>query len=143
MLPFTVGNLPDARGGVRLSTPAGERNSQPGRASEQNLIAGGKMYLNECAGCHGTPGKSAEICRSSEFPAPATGGGGDRIFGSPSLLGGEARNPHERNVCQRRLAFGPGSLDGRGLHQAHEQRAPACERRVGKVPLTAERRRSL
>jgi len=24
--------------------------------TDDNLIAGGKMYLNECAGCHGTPG---------------------------------------------------------------------------------------
>jgi mono/diheme cytochrome c family protein len=24
------------------------------------LIAGGKVYLNECAGCHGTPGKPEE-----------------------------------------------------------------------------------
>lgn len=25
--------------------------------TDENLIAGGKLYLNECAGCHGTPGK--------------------------------------------------------------------------------------
>src|SRR5262249_56922484 len=25
--------------------------------SDENLIAGGEGYLNECAGCHGTPGK--------------------------------------------------------------------------------------
>jgi mono/diheme cytochrome c family protein len=25
--------------------------------TDENLIAGGKIYLNECAGCHGTPGK--------------------------------------------------------------------------------------
>lgn len=29
----------------------------PVAPTEENLIAGGKMYLNECAGCHGTPGK--------------------------------------------------------------------------------------
>ena len=28
--------------------------------SDENLIAGGKVYLNECAGCHGTPGKPEE-----------------------------------------------------------------------------------
>lgn len=27
----------------------------PVSPTEENLIAGGKMYLNECAGCHGTP----------------------------------------------------------------------------------------
>jgi mono/diheme cytochrome c family protein len=25
--------------------------------TDENLIAGGNIYLNECAGCHGTPGK--------------------------------------------------------------------------------------
>jgi cytochrome c553 len=25
--------------------------------TDENLIAGGKFYLNACAGCHGTPGK--------------------------------------------------------------------------------------
>ena len=34
--------------------------ANPVVASEDNLIAGGKIYLNECAGCHGTPGKANE-----------------------------------------------------------------------------------
>jgi mono/diheme cytochrome c family protein len=29
----------------------------PVPATDENLIAGGKLYLNECAGCHGSPGK--------------------------------------------------------------------------------------
>lgn len=29
----------------------------PIRATDENLIAGGKFYLDACAGCHGTPGK--------------------------------------------------------------------------------------
>jgi mono/diheme cytochrome c family protein len=29
----------------------------PVPATDENLIAGGKIYRNECAGCHGTPGK--------------------------------------------------------------------------------------
>lgn len=29
----------------------------PVAPTDDNLIAGGKMYLNECAGCHGAPGK--------------------------------------------------------------------------------------
>jgi mono/diheme cytochrome c family protein len=31
--------------------------ANPVAPTDENLIAGGKMYLNECAGCHGTPGK--------------------------------------------------------------------------------------
>jgi thiosulfate dehydrogenase len=29
----------------------------PVSPTDENLIAGGKLYLNECAGCHGAPGK--------------------------------------------------------------------------------------
>jgi mono/diheme cytochrome c family protein len=31
--------------------------ANPYPPTDENLIAGGKVYLNECAGCHGTPGK--------------------------------------------------------------------------------------
>ena len=31
--------------------------ANPVAPTDENLIAGGKMYLNECAGCHGTPGR--------------------------------------------------------------------------------------
>ena len=31
--------------------------SNPFLPTDENLIAGGKVYLNECSGCHGTPGK--------------------------------------------------------------------------------------
>jgi mono/diheme cytochrome c family protein len=31
--------------------------ANPFPPTEENLIAGGKIYLNECAGCHGTPRK--------------------------------------------------------------------------------------
>ena len=30
----------------------------PVAPTDENLIAGGKMYLNDCAGCHGTPGRT-------------------------------------------------------------------------------------
>jgi mono/diheme cytochrome c family protein len=38
---------------VRRNAPQVKNPIAP---SEENLIAGGKMYLGECAGCHGTPG---------------------------------------------------------------------------------------
>lgn len=39
-------------------------------ATDENLVAGGKMYLNECAGCHGTPGKPPETGESLYPPIP-------------------------------------------------------------------------
>lgn len=42
----------------------------PVEPTDQNLIAGGKMYLNECAGCHGTPGKPEESGESLYPPIP-------------------------------------------------------------------------
>jgi len=32
----------------------------PVKPTDENLIAGGKFYLDACAGCHGTPGKPEE-----------------------------------------------------------------------------------
>jgi len=42
----------------------------PVEPTDQNLIAGGKMYLNECAGCHGTPGKPEDSGDSLYPPIP-------------------------------------------------------------------------
>lgn len=42
----------------------------PVPATDENLIAGGKIYLNECAGCHGTPGKPDTSSDSLYPPIP-------------------------------------------------------------------------
>jgi mono/diheme cytochrome c family protein len=42
----------------------------PVEPTEENLIAGGKMFLNECAGCHGTPGKARKWADTLNPPAP-------------------------------------------------------------------------
>ncbi len=42
----------------------------PVAPTEENLIAGGKMFLNECSGCHGTPGKSRKWADPLNPPAP-------------------------------------------------------------------------
>lgn len=39
---------------VRREAPEVPNPVQP---TDENLIVGGKIYLGECAGCHGTPGK--------------------------------------------------------------------------------------
>jgi thiosulfate dehydrogenase len=35
--------------------------ANPVPPTDENLIAGGKQYLGECAGCHGTPGKQRKL----------------------------------------------------------------------------------
>jgi mono/diheme cytochrome c family protein len=42
--------------------------SNPIQPTNENLIAGGKMYLGECAGCHGTPGNTENETGDSLYP---------------------------------------------------------------------------
>jgi mono/diheme cytochrome c family protein len=42
--------------------------TNPIAPTNENLIAGGKMYLGECAGCHGTPGKAENETGDSLYP---------------------------------------------------------------------------
>ena len=42
----------------------------PVAATDENLIAGGKMYLNECGGCHGTPGVARKWADTLNPAAP-------------------------------------------------------------------------
>ncbi len=44
--------------------------SNPVQPTDENLIAGGKQYLGECAGCHGTPGKKAKYPSGLNPPVP-------------------------------------------------------------------------
>jgi mono/diheme cytochrome c family protein len=72
------GDLPPSRlesALVRASVHASVRREAPEVANpfpptDENLIAGGKIFLNECAGCHGTPGKPEEYAGVLFPPAP-------------------------------------------------------------------------
>ena len=45
---------------IRASVRRGARGvTAPLPASNENLIAGGKLYLNDCIGCHGKPGEAS------------------------------------------------------------------------------------
>lgn len=44
--------------------------SNPIPPTDENLIAGGKIYLNECAGCHGEPGKPDQSSDTLFPPIP-------------------------------------------------------------------------
>jgi len=42
----------------------------PVAASDENLVAGGKLYIEGCSGCHGTPGKPDDSSDTLYPPAP-------------------------------------------------------------------------
>jgi thiosulfate dehydrogenase len=44
--------------------------ANPFPPTDETLIAGGKIYLDECAGCHGTPGKVEKHPEALFPPAP-------------------------------------------------------------------------
>ena len=52
-----MGELPDEYRSSRICETKSAERSESGLAYGRNLIAGGKIYLEACAGCHGTPGK--------------------------------------------------------------------------------------
>lgn len=80
LLGFAVvrGDLPPARWEAALlqrAVHASVRREAPDAANpfpptDENLIAGGKIYLNECAGCHGALGKPEENSGALFPPAP-------------------------------------------------------------------------
>jgi mono/diheme cytochrome c family protein len=51
---------------IRRSVPPGLKSPQP--ISDETLIAGGKLYLNDCVGCHGAPGKPASDFGATFYP---------------------------------------------------------------------------
>jgi thiosulfate dehydrogenase len=58
-----------------IATHASVRRHAPALQSplpdnEQTLIAGGKLYLNDCVGCHGEPGKPSEFGATFYPPVP-------------------------------------------------------------------------
>ena len=58
-LPTSMGELSDVYLSARFGKAKSAGASEPDqiKPTDENLIAGGKFYLDACAGCHGTPGK--------------------------------------------------------------------------------------
>lgn len=57
------------RASIRRTVPRELKSPVP--ADEGALIAGGKLYLNDCVGCHGAPGKAAsDFGATFNPPAP-------------------------------------------------------------------------
>lgn len=51
---------------IRRTVPAELKSPLP--ADDETLIAGGKLYLNDCVGCHGAPGKPASDFGATFYP---------------------------------------------------------------------------
>ena len=51
---------------IRRSTPRALRSPIP--STDETLIAGGKLYLNDCVGCHGAPGKAPSDFGATFYP---------------------------------------------------------------------------
>jgi mono/diheme cytochrome c family protein len=51
---------------IRRTVPRDLNSPVP--ASDETLIAGGKLYLNDCVGCHGAPGKPASTFGATFYP---------------------------------------------------------------------------
>jgi len=72
------GDLPPSAGESRLMNSAVHASvrreapeiTNPAPSTEANLIAGGKSFLNNCAGCHGDPRKSEDNSATLFPPIP-------------------------------------------------------------------------
>jgi mono/diheme cytochrome c family protein len=51
---------------IRRTVPHDLKSPVP--TSDETLIAGGKLYLNDCVGCHGAPGKPASTFGATFYP---------------------------------------------------------------------------
>jgi cytochrome c553 len=55
--------------GIHASVRRSAQKAQnPLPAGDETLIAGGKLYLNDCVGCHGEPGKPASQFGATFYP---------------------------------------------------------------------------
>jgi mono/diheme cytochrome c family protein len=60
--------LSSVHASIRRTLPRDLKSPLP--PSDEVLIAGGKLYLNDCVGCHGAPGKPSDFGATFYPPAP-------------------------------------------------------------------------
>ncbi len=93
-----------AHASIRRTVPHDLKSPIP--TSDETLIAGGKLYLNDCVGCHGAPGKPPSDFGATFYPPTPVSPRRDDIFRARNLLGRQARRPENRNVRARLFLLG-------------------------------------
>lgn len=67
-MPMWAGHM--LRSAIHASVDrSAPKQSNPLPATNDTLIAGGKLYLNDCVGCHGEPGKPASDFGATFYPS--------------------------------------------------------------------------
>ena len=88
--------------------------------TDERLVAGGKLYMNGCAGCHGELGKAFEEDRNLSARA-ATATHRHATYRTTNLLDREARNSHDRDVRIRKVLLRTGTVVDRGVYSSNPQ----------------------
>jgi mono/diheme cytochrome c family protein len=107
--------------------------SSPIAPTDENLIAGGKMYLDDCAGCHGAPGKQQDNSGSLFPPIPQFAKVGTEYTEAQIFLGRETRNSQDRYVRQRSVVSRSKIVDRRRVHQSHQGPSAPGPGRIGQT----------
>lgn len=81
---------------------AGLQAPPPGNVDDA-VVEGGTLYLNGCAGCHGTPGKPAEDAGS--YPPIPQPNGRHSILATGNVLDHQTRHKKYRHVRLRPVLF--------------------------------------
>ena len=121
--PVPIGIFVDADGRTRISAPSGAERPQSYSATEDNLIAGGKIYLNECAGCHGAPGKPNEP--DSLNPAGPRLAQIGTTYSEAQIFWVAKHGIRRTGMFANGMRFRSEAVDSSGLHPSHKEPAAA------------------
>jgi hypothetical protein len=126
-------DLPPSRFENRLMTAAVYASARreapempnPFAPTDENLIAGGKLFSNGCAGCHGAFG-SSEDNSDSLFPRVPQLHKGHGMYRGSDLLDRQAWYSSHRHVYQWKVVPGQRFVDRSCVREAHAQSASRC-----------------
>jgi hypothetical protein len=109
------------RGAVEISNAA--------TATDEIFVAGGKLYVTGCAGCHGELAKPFREDYDHFAPVPQLPFFAYPIFETRTLLGRATRNTNVRDVRLSTVLFRPAAPGSFGLCSPNPEFAAGCVRR--------------